>query len=505
MSADKNSRELPLQPESNATAPTSYQSITPANDIEDVPQKNQIDPVVEKRLLRKIDLRIVPWVAILYLLLSLDRNNIGNARLGTLEKDLNLVGNDYYTALTIFFAGYVIFMIPSNLMLKWVKPSRWIASTMILWGVSSLCQAFTHNAAGLIACRFFLGAFENGVGPATPLYLSFWYLREELALRIAIYFGASTIAGAFAGAIGYGVLRNLEGAHGIAGWRWLFIVEAIPTIVFGFLTYFALPNLPSSKNKIWLTPEERQVAIDRIEQGGNNDTKPFDKKQFTTAFLDYRLWLAVLIYIGLNVCLASFAVFLPTIIKDLGFTSLTANLLTIPPYVIACIVVFIISWNSDRTLQRGYHIMGVTSIGVLGYIFLLVSQNVPLSYVGAILAATGIYPNIALVQAWVANNCLGHTKRATSLAIVSMVAQCFAILGTQIYPATDAPRYRKGHGVCLAFMVLAFGSAAVLRFMLNRENKKRDNEHGKPTVTHLSTLKDFDTLYEQHPQFRYAL
>lgn len=177
----------------------------------------------------------------LYLLLSLDRNNIGNARLGTLEKDLNLVGNDYYTALTIFFAGkrvhgnnvyiilcvlikkagYVLFHIPSNLVVKRLKPSRWISGTMIMWGICSLCQAFTHNAAGLIACRFFLGVFETGVGPSTPLFLSFWYQREELATRVAIYFGSSTVAGAFAGAIAYGVLGTMEGAHGIAGWRYV--------------------------------------------------------------------------------------------------------------------------------------------------------------------------------------------------------------------------------------------------------------------------------------------
>ncbi|ORX59709.1 MFS general substrate transporter [Hesseltinella vesiculosa] len=476
-----------------------------ANEPTVMGHDQQSNAILEKRLVRKLDIRLIPWVAVLYLLLSLDRNNIGNARLGSLEKDLNLEGNDYYTALTIFFAGYVIFMIPSNLMVKRLKPSRFIATTMILWGICSFCQAFTHNAAGLIACRFFLGAAETGVGPATPLYLSYWYKSNELATRVGIYFGSSTIAGAFAGALGYAILKTMDGAHGIAGWRWIFMIEAIPTMVLGLLSYIVLPNMPTSNNRPWLTLEERQLAIDRLSADGNTDAKSFDKTQFVASFLDFRVWLSVLIYVGLNVALASFAVFLPSIISGLGFSSLNANLLTIPPYVAACILLFFISWNADRTMQRGYHILAVSSIGVLGYIFLLASESVGLRYAGAVLVACGIYPNIPLMQAWVANNNVSHTKRATSLAVMSMVAQCFAILGTQIYKTTDAPRYMRGHAVCLGFMVLAFVSTATLRYCLARENQRRDRQHGLPSGKDLAALENFSVLYERHPEFRYAL
>ncbi|KAI8368160.1 major facilitator superfamily domain-containing protein [Radiomyces spectabilis] len=458
---------------------------------------------IEKKLIRKIDLRLIPWLALLYLMLSLDRNNIGNAKLGSLEKDLNLIGDDYYTAVTIFFAGYVLFHIPSNMVLRILRPSRWISGTMVLWGICSICQAAVRNASGLIACRFWLGVFETGVGPATPLFLSFWYQPNELALRVAIYFGSSTLAGAFAGAVAYGVLKDLNGAHGVAGWRWLFIVEAAPTIVFGLLSFWILPDTPEMTGGRWLTPAEKQVALLRIKHSGNTDNTLFDRHQFLAALLDYKNWLAVVIYIGLNVALASYAVFLPTIIRDMGFSSLNAQLLSIPPYVAACTLVFVVAWNSDRTRQRGYHIMVVSFLGVLGYIFLLATLNVGLRYTGAILVACGIYPIIPLTLSWVSNNQLGHTKRGVAIAMTSMVAQCFSMLGTQIYKPADAPRYVKGHVICLAFMTLGGISAATLRFLLKRENDRRDREHGpQGTMLH---AQDVEKLYDNHPNFRYTL
>ncbi|KAG1253668.1 hypothetical protein G6F68_011224 [Rhizopus microsporus] len=188
----------------------------------------------------------------------------------------------------------------------------------------------------------------------------------------------------------------------------------------------------------------------------------------------------------------------------MGFSSLKAQLLSIPPYVVACILVFVVSWNSDRTLQRAYHIIAVCCIGILGYIFLLASLNVGLRYTGAILVACGIYPIIPLTLSWVSNNQLGHTKRAVAIAMVSMIAQCFSMLGTQIYKTEDGPRYMKGHIICLVFLTLAALSAALLRFLLNRENKARDHMHGTSDGLDMTGL-DFEGVYDKHPQFRYAL
>lgn len=163
-----------------------------------------------------------------------------------------------------------------------------------------------------------------------------------------------------------------------------------------------------------------------------------------------------------------------------------------------------VSWNSDRTLQRGYHVIAVCTIGVMGYVFLLATANVGLRYTGAVLVACGIYPIIPLTLSWVSNNQLGHTKRGVAIAMTSMIAQCFSMLGTQIYKTEDGPRYIKGHVICLVFLSLAGCSAGILRFLLARENDRRDKVYGVPESKDMSG-HDIDGVYDNHPQFRYAL
>lgn len=148
--------------------------------------------------------------------------------------------------------------------------------------------------------------------------------------------------------------------------------------------------------------------------------------------------------------------------------------------------------------------MACCALGTLGYIFLLAGMNVGLRYTGAILVACGIYPNIPLTLAWVSNNSLGHTKRGVGIAMTSMVAQCFSMLGTQIYRTEDSPRFIRGHAVCVVFFAIAFGAATLLRFMLARENKRRDREYGVPESNDMTDV-DIDGVYDKHPQFRYTL
>ncbi|KAJ2602303.1 hypothetical protein GGF40_000111 [Coemansia sp. RSA 1286] len=471
-----------------------------------VPESGPERDAIVKRLKFKLDMRLVPYLAVLYLFSSLDRGNIGNARLAHLEQDLNLKGNDFYNALSFFYFGYTIAQVPTMFIFKKVTPSVLIGITMVLWGVCSTCMAATTNHSGLMATRFFLGIFEAGVGIGAPTIISFFYMRSELAWRQAIYYGASTFAGAFGGLVAYGVSKNLAN-ESLAPWKLLFIIEGIPTIFLGILTFFLLPNAPDKLENWFVTPQERQVAVERARQGYNTDTSLLDKRQLIAAFTDWKNLFHCLIYIGVNIPTASYQAFLPTIIRLMGYTEAKAQLMTVPPYACALVFLLLISWNSDRTKLRGFHVFFCALIGCVGYILLISTDKLGCNYAGACLVAMGLYPIIPLMLSWVSNNNLGHTKRAISLAIMNTFGQCFATVGTQIFKDETAPRFFMGYGIGIAFMGLTMVVSLVFTYLLRRENARRQEEFGDPRP--LTATEQVDIIekgvYDKHPGFRYFI
>ena len=183
-----------------------------------------VDPDAEKKLVRKVDRYIVPMVMMTYLLCFLDRTNIGNARLFGLENDLGLHGNQYQLAVAIMFVPYVLVEIPSNLVLKRFTPSKWLAIVTISWGIVSTLMGIVQNFGGLMACRLLLGLFEGGLFPGLTVYLTLFYTKKELALRIGYLFVSSALAGACGGLLAYGI-SYMDGVAGLSGWRWVFILE----------------------------------------------------------------------------------------------------------------------------------------------------------------------------------------------------------------------------------------------------------------------------------------
>ncbi|KAJ2808259.1 hypothetical protein H4R20_000942 [Coemansia guatemalensis] len=471
-----------------------------------VPQEGPEREKIVKRLKLKLDLRLVPYLALLYLFNALDRGNIGNARLAGLEEGTHLVGNQFYNALSFFYFGYTISQIPNMFIMKRVTPAVLVGVTMVLWGVCSTSMAGAKNYSGLVAARFFMGVFEAGVGPAAPIILSFFYLRHELAWRTALFYGSSTFAGAFGGLIAYGVATNL--AHEkLAPWQLLFIIEGIPTIFLGIVTIFVLPNSPETLERWFVTPEERQVALERSRSGHNTDSTSLDKRQLLASIKDVKNIFTCLIYIGLNIPLASYTSFLPTIVKLMGYKDAEAQLMTVPPYACAIVCVFAVCWNSDRTRRRGYHVAGSAAVACIGYILLISSGHIGANYTGACFVAMGLYPIIPLMLSWVANNNVGHTKRAVSIAMLNTFGQCFATVGTQIYKTPTAPRFFMGYGVCLAFTVVMIVFSLALVAYLKRENSRRDAEYGAPKpLTPEEQQEAIDNgIYDDHPSYRFFI
>ena len=197
----------------------------------------------QRRLLTKVDLRVIPVLSILYLLAFLDRTNIANAAVYGLQDDLNLTGNQYNTALTIFFVPYIAFEIPSNILLKKLKPRVWLSGCMFIFGLVTICQGLVRNFSGLLATRFFLGLAETGMFPGSFYLIGMWYKRSEAQKRYSFFFGSTSLAGAFGGLLA-SAIGKMNHMRGYLGWRWIFILEGTLSCVVAFLFFFIIPNFP---------------------------------------------------------------------------------------------------------------------------------------------------------------------------------------------------------------------------------------------------------------------
>jgi MFS family permease len=199
---------------------------------------------LEKKLLRKIDTRLMPLLMLIYVLNYLDRNNIATARLGTLEEDLGLVGTQYNTVISLFFVGYILTQIPTNMILDKVRPSLFLPAVMCAWGVVSTCTAAVHNYQGLVALRFVLGFVEAPFFPGALFLLSSWYTKKELAARISVLYAAGQMAGAFGGLLGSAIMAGMVDVGGLPAWRWLFLIEGVIVFPVAGLAMWILPNYP---------------------------------------------------------------------------------------------------------------------------------------------------------------------------------------------------------------------------------------------------------------------
>ncbi|KAI8145523.1 major facilitator superfamily domain-containing protein [Fennellomyces sp. T-0311] len=452
-----------------------------------------------KRLRWRLDLRIVPFCGLLYLCSFLDRSNIGNAKIAGITEHLHITEDQYNVALSIFFVGYVIFEIPSNLMLKKVGPNIWIPLVMVSFGIVMACMAAITNGEGLLATRFFLGIAEAGLFPGVIFYMTLWYTRREQATRISIFFGCATLAGAFGGVLAYGIMQ-MDGIRGMHGWQWIFIIEAIPTLFLATITYFVLPNVP--ENSKVLSERERTFIMDRLHADAGPATEThFSMKQLRMAFTDWKIYVHSLIYIAGSIPLYSMSLFLPSIIRGMGFESLEAQAMTAPPYAIACVVTILVAIDADRRGERAFHIAGPSFLGMIGYILLLAckDQGPVALYISACITVTGVFAHAPAMLSWFTNNIGGHTKRAVGCAIIISWGNAGGAVGGQVYRANDSPQYVRAHSACAALLFVQICVVLAFKFTLKRINHKRDNL----TPEEYRIACEGEELCDAHPDFRY--
>ncbi|KAF2842966.1 MFS nicotinic acid transporter-like protein Tna1 [Patellaria atrata CBS 101060] len=459
---------------------------------------------IDKKLVRKLDFKLIPWLCLLYLISFLDRTNIGNARIAGLEEDLNMTPGQYYASLSIFFVSYSLAEPLTNVLLKRLRPSVFIPAIMILWGICMTTMGLVHNFAGLAASRFFLGLTEAGLFPGTNYYLSCWFKRSEFGIRAAIFFSAAAVAGSFGGLLA-AAIAQMDDVGGKPGWAWIFILEGIATIFVGIASYWMVFDFPDLAT--FLSDDDRARVLRRLraDKQSSAEHEEFRMAYFWASVKDWKTWTFAVIYMGADGALYAFSLFLPTIIRQLGYTSTRANLLSVPPYVGGAILTIAVGWYADRTGRRGLCNIVVPLLGMAGFVMLLASQTPGVKYAGTFLGALGIYPCIANTISWASNNVEGVYKRGVTLGIVIGWGNLNGVVSSNIYLARESPRFYTGHGVVLGYLsVFLFGGSVVNHLLLRRENRARVEGRRDHWVQGKSE-SEIELLGDRRPDFLYTV
>ncbi|CAK4026936.1 uncharacterized transporter -like [Lecanosticta acicola] len=455
----------------------------------------------ERKLVMRIDWHVVPFLCILYLLAFLDRVNIANANVFGLSKELNLKGNEYNTALVIFFVPYVLLEIPSNILLKKFSPRVWLSANMFFFGFTTIMQGVVKSYGGLLATRFFLGVFETGMFPGCFYLIGMWYRRHEAQTRYSFFFSSTSLAGAFGGLLA-AAIGKMDGISGYAGWRWIFILEGCLTVAFAFLFFFILPNFPEQAT--WLNEDEKAYVAARLtaDQGQTAAERNITLKDVANVFKDYKIIVAGFMYFGLVVPAYGYAYFAPGIIKTYGYGTIQTQLHSVPPWAAAFGWSMIVAWMSDRTKHRfGFAIFSIC-IAIAGFAILLsVHDNTNVQYGALFLVTSGTYSAMPVIVCWFNMNLGGHHRRSVGSAWQIGFGNIGGIIAVWAFLKKDSPKYVPGYSICIAFTVLSIIACIIYGIACLAENRKRDN-----TALNVGLTEHEKTeLGDKRPDYRYML
>ncbi|KAH7039908.1 major facilitator superfamily domain-containing protein [Microdochium trichocladiopsis] len=462
-----------------------------------------IDEAAEKALIRKLDRWIIPPVMLLYLFSFLDRVNIGNARIYHMESDLGLEGNQYQLAVSVLFVTYILSELPSNLVIKKFTPSRWLAFITVAWGLVATMTGLVQNFAGLVACRIILGALEGGLFPGLAIYLTMFYTKREYGLRIGYLFVSAAIAGSMGGLLAYAI-GFMEGVAGMNGWRWIMIIEGIPTVFLGVAIWWWLADDPDSAH--YLTPEERLLIEARMlrQIGRTKNGDLMHKADVYAGLKDIKIWLFCVGQFGGDIILYGYSTFLPTIIRGLGnWSNAQVQALTIPCYALGAVTYLVVAWLSDRTQKRAVFVITFGLVCTLGYAILVSPAPGNVKYFGCFLAAMGLYVVVGIPLAWLPSNNPRYGKRTVATGLQLTIGNSAGVPAPFLYQTIDAPQFIKGHAVSMAFVATSTLIYIAFWLYFKRQNAQRDAGKVDKRVLGLSEA-EVEELGEYNPRFRYT-
>ncbi|KAK4703906.1 hypothetical protein P7C70_g2317, partial [Phenoliferia sp. Uapishka_3] len=461
------------------------------------------EAALRKSVLWKLDTRILPVLALLFLFSFLDRTNIGNARNLGLQKDLALTSKQYSNCLAIYFVTYIVSEVPATLVLKFITPKIWLPLLTGLWGLLAAMMGVVTSYKGLLAVRALLGALEGGLLPGMVLYLSMLYKRDEMALRMGLVYSSASLSGAFGGLLATG-LNKMAGVGGYAGWRWIFLMEGMYVQLLLVLPPFTVQSTQictrhrltiivaagawiflctSVDTASFLTPQERIYARTRLNEDvpqPTDDTASanhgiFSWYQVRRAIFSIQTWLSAFAYFAILSALYSFGLFVPTIIQGLGYSAIRAQLFSVPPYAVAAFLTVIVAILSDKFKSRGPFMLFCLPFSIAGYALIRTSDSNSVKYGALFLMASGLYTSVPPVLVWLSNNSAPHYKRATAAGLQLSIANCGGFVATFIYPSKQGPHYIEGHTIILGLLCGAWVLVACNVAYCAWQNKKKED------------------------------
>ncbi|KAH7169914.1 major facilitator superfamily domain-containing protein [Dactylonectria macrodidyma] len=465
----------------------------------------EFDAKAEARLRRKIDLYIVPTVAIIYLFCFIDRANIGNARLAGFEADLNLTGFDYNQILSIFYVSYIVFEIPSNLACKWIGPGWFLPCITLCFGIVTVSFAFVSTLEAACGVRFLLGLFEAGMLPGIAYYLSRWYRRDELAFRLSLYIVMSSLAGAFGGLLASAIL-TLDNFGSTRRWQMIFAIEGIITICLALISFFTLTDRPETAR--WLTEEEKELAIARVKSERVGTTEVLDKlnsKKVLAGIWNPVTISSAFVFLLGNVTVQGLAFFAPTIVRTIypEKSTVAVQLFTVPPYIVGGFFILLINFLSWKTGRRNLFLIISAPPIMVGYTIFLATTNPQARYGATFLIVSGAFNSGALCNAQVSANVVSDTARSSAIATNVMFGNIGGLIASWSYLSTDSPNYHIGNGLNLGTSSIMLITVVLLQIWATSDNRKRNSK----VDVELAGLQasDVENLDWKHPEFRWRL
>ncbi|KXH41057.1 hypothetical protein CNYM01_04572 [Colletotrichum nymphaeae SA-01] len=412
----------------------------------------------EKKLMRRVDLRIMTICSLLFLMKNIDSDNISNARImnkGTprnIMTQLNMTSDEYNLLTVLYYVPYIVLEAPSNLLLKRLRPSAWQSRIMISWGIALLCHVPVTNKGGIYATRFLLGAFEAGMFPGVILQMTYWYRPDEMSIRLLYFYVLGNLSGIFSGILAF-AFDTVSGSRGLSGWQWLFLVEGLITLVLGTAVYFLLPDFPPTAK--WLTEKEKAFIQARLPPNAPRaEEMNFNFSEIVDSLKDRRLWLFTLIWATFTVGTSGVRFYQPTVIANLGFTTIArAQLLNLPISLLSIFVIGVTGFFADKgTIPRPLYPLGVFAVVIACYGVLVAYPSNGAVYAATLVGNAFTSAFFPLMWPWRVQTTSRATGSAFSIGFVNSYGQIGGAIGPQIFRSKNAPRYRTSFAAAMALV-----------------------------------------------------